>query len=304
MLLIHCLLETSKVYEIIDLKVRGRAMYYRLGSIEQVKQGEHKVNIVRDFTLEEFETFSKHGRVLGFHLKNKHLYQLIVKNGEEFDSYLEYIKNKKQSELEKPDHIIFEANRLFMNYLSMLKTYDDHISFELSRIYGHSDKDKFKDFLSINYDEFFTYRFIVRLRNFAQRFNIPLASFTGNSKGNTVIMKKQNLLEYSGWSAVKKEIEKMDEDIPVNGMAKNMNSIMKGIYFFVMQRYCGDIIEATKWISSVQKEFSMKPTILAVANSKEEYESGKLTFTPMNSQMFIDSIHDINELPNVNIKIN
>ncbi|TDK58878.1 hypothetical protein E2K98_21965 [Bacillus salipaludis] len=279
-------------------------MYYRIGSIEEKKSGEHEVNITRDFTREEYDIFVENGKYLGLHLKNKHLYNLLVRNGEELESYLKGIKGEGKEDLKNGDYVIFESNRLFMNYLSMLRTYDDHISSALSQTFNPEVKDQFKSFLSELYDEFFTYRFIVRLRNLAQHFDIPISSLTTNLHGNFVIMKKDHLLKYDGWSTVKKEIKEMEEEIGIQGLAYSMNGIMHNAYSFVMLLYVENIVNACKWISSLQKEFSGKPTIIATANSRDDFKSGDIGFIQMNSKSFIDAIHDLNELPNVNIKIN
>ncbi|CAM5184958.1 hypothetical protein UACE39S_01432 [Ureibacillus acetophenoni] len=279
-------------------------MYYRIGSIEQVNEGEHKVKIVRDFTQLEYDKYIENGKYLGLHLKNKHLYQLIVRNGVELESYLESVKNEGTSLKETSDYIIFESNRLLMNYLSIIRTYDDHISSEISKTFDSQKKDEFKSFLSALYDEFFTYRFIVRLRNFAQHFDIPISSFTRNRDGNFVIMNKSHLLGYDGWSKVKKEIQEMDEEIFVQGLAHSMSGIMKNAYFYVMQLYAGNIINSCNWIAELQREFSGKAVMIASAESREAYKKGQINFNPMDSQTFIDAIHDLNELPNVDIKIN
>lgn len=279
-------------------------MYYRVGSIEQIKEGKHNVNIIREFTQQEYDVYAENARYLGVHLKNKHLYQLIVRNGEELENYLKTIKDEELSALENPDYIIFESNRLLMNYLSMLRTYDDHISAVLTKTFNPQVKADFKSFLSELYDEFFTYRFMIRLRNLAQHFDIPISSFTQRRNGNFVIMNREQLLGYDGWSTVKKEIKEMEDEIAIQGLGYSMNAIMKNAYLFVMQLYVEEIINACKWIASLQKEFSGKATVLVAANSLEEYESGKFNVIPMNSQLFIDAIHDLNELPNVNFKIN
>ena len=274
-------------------------MYYRIGSIEQEKEGGNKINIVREFHQYEYNIYTETSKYLGLHLKNKHLYQLIIRNGEELERYLRDIKGEKDSE--KPDHIIFEANRLLMNYLSMLKTYDDHISSALTKTYSVEVKNDFKSFLSKMYDEFFMYRFIIRLRNFAQHFDIPISSFTSDYNDNYVMMNRDQLLNFEGWSTVKKEIQSMEKNMPVEGLADSMNSIMRNVYLLVMQMYAREIIKACEWISLLQAEFSGKATIIAAATSHQEFKLGNFEFIPMNSQLFIDAVEDLNELPNVNL---
>ncbi|MCY7980434.1 hypothetical protein [Bacillus inaquosorum] len=99
---------------------------------------------------------------------------------------------------------------------------------------------------------------------------------------------------------VKEEIEHMEENILVKGLALRMNAIMKTIYLFVIKFYVEGIIESIKWFDSLQGELGGS-TILSVSDSVEEYESGKFNFQPMDTHEFIKAVHDLNENPGINI---
>lgn len=277
-------------------------MYYRIGTIKTIKEGEHKVDIKRDFTQEELDKYFQYRKYLGLHINNKNLYDLVVRNGKELEKYLETIKDKDSSEIGSPDYVIFESNRLLMNYLSMFRTYIDHIPSSLSKIFDSNTKAEFNKFTNKVFDNHFEYRFLSKLRNFAQHFGVPINFLFNDQDGNYVAMDRDNLLKYDSWTIVKKEVESMEKVIPVQGLAHRMNVIMKVIYFFVMKFYVEGIIEAIHWFDSLQGELGGSP-ILAVAASAEEYGAGKFNFQPMNAHEFINAVHDLNENPGINIKL-
>lgn len=68
--------------------------------------------------------------------------------------------------------------------------------------------------------------------------------------------------------------------------------------FFVIEY----IIESIKWFDSLQGELG-GITILAVSDSAEEYGKGKFNFQPMNTDEFINAVHDLNENPGINIEL-
>ncbi|QGI15776.1 hypothetical protein [Bacillus subtilis] len=277
-------------------------MFYRIGTIKTRKEGEHEVDIKRDFTQEEQEKYFQYRKYLGLHINNKNLYNLIVRNGEEFEHFLDTIKDKDPSEIGSPDYVVFEANRLFMNYLSMIRTYIDHIPSSLSKTFDSKVKDEFDEFLSVIYDNYFEYRFLYKLRNLAQHFGIPISNLISNEQGNHITMSQSYLLSYKKLGTVKEEVKNMEESIPVKGLALRMNVIMNTVYLFVMKFYVEGIIESLKWFDSLQGELGGS-TILAVSDSPEEYGKGKFNFQPMNTDEFINAVHDLNENPGINIEL-
>ncbi|USK85714.1 hypothetical protein [Peribacillus asahii] len=272
-----------------------------LGAMSAQDSETTQVLGVRKFSQEEFLQYEEHNKTISFHIQNKKLYELIVKNGEELEGFINKIYITPANEIGMtPETIIFETNRLLMNYLSMLRTYDDHISSSLSAKFSDEVKEGFKKFLSQLYDDFFEYRFLSRLRNFAQHFKIPVTGYINSVDGNSIYMGKESLLTYRKWSGVKDEIEQMDEQIDVQGFAAEMNNIMKLAYIYVLDLYANDVMDAYKWLESLYKELDNKHPVLIKIRPGDQ-ENGTLNVVPMNTNMFLAATRDLNDHPNFNI---
>ena len=122
-----------------------------------------------------------------------------------------------------------EINQRILNILTSIQSYDDHIRHKMSKLWGKSSKQatKYTEMDSGLYAEFFSYRLLKRLRNYAQHYDLPLkcisypvisVGFEPTQVAFTVtpIMYKKHLLEYDGWSTVKKDIEKQNEKIDIS----------------------------------------------------------------------------------------
>lgn len=282
-------------------------MYYKIGTLENIEvkdKIQSRIEFIREFTKEEHNEYVKHSTYLLLHEKNKHLYQIIVRNGEELESYLKILESKTRSEIEEePNNFLFESNRLFMNYLSMIRAYLDHIPSTLSKVIGSQAKVEFNEFLSKVYDNYFEYRFIYRLRNLAQHFDLPINLLRTFKDCSYVKIGRDHILNYDGWSTVKKEIENMGEEIPVLGLATTMNLVMKLVYFCAMDLYAEGMEKAHRWVERLQKEFKAPECVLAVSNTIEDFKSDNYKTQHMGVQDFIRSIYDMNEHPRINIKI-
>lgn len=73
------------------------------------------------------------------------------------------------------DHQELEFNRRFVNYLASARLLLDHYETRLKRRYGDDSLQAkgFKTECAASYDNQFAYRFLYRLRNFAQHFGMP-----------------------------------------------------------------------------------------------------------------------------------
>jgi hypothetical protein len=273
---------------------------YHLGAIEFDKNGENSVTGIRELTSEEHLEYKKHNQSIGVHLQNKKLLELIVNNGEELERYIEEVYSSTNLQVTYGKDVIFETNRLIMNYLSMIKTYDDHISKRLSDTFSKEDKDGFKEFLSKLYDEFFVYRFLARLRNYAQHFSFPIHNFVNSVNGKKIYMERQSLLAYEGWSKVRSELEHLNEKIEVKGLAYEMNDIMKQAYLYVLKLNSNNVISAYKWLESIVIELNMKEPIIIQIDPNEPSKD-KLSLTKINTEGILEAIKDLNEHPNINI---
>lgn len=128
--------------------------------------------------------------------------------------------NTLTNEIIPPDDFVvapylITANKLLMNYLSFLKTFIDVVSNSISKAYK-KELSVFQKYDSKLYDDLFGYRFLKRLRNYAIHQEMPLKHIEVSSRsGIQIFCKKSALLEFDGWSTVKKEISTLTDSIDV-----------------------------------------------------------------------------------------
>jgi len=115
------------------------------------------------------------------------------------------------------ERMVLDTNKYFLNYLSSVKTFLDHTETKLKKNYGdQSQRYKcFKEICSKSYDASFSYRFIIKLRNYSLHCGMPLGGLTLQSEekppfsGNIyhsfeAKFNREKLLEYDSWGRLKK----------------------------------------------------------------------------------------------------
>ncbi|MPQ48267.1 hypothetical protein GCQ56_14785 [Marinifilum sp. N1E240] len=143
-----------------------------------------------------------------------------------------------------------EINRVAFNLLSSFRFFLDHAETHIKRQFGKKSNESkdFKTLTSSFYDEYFSYRFLYKLRNFSQHLGFPIErthyktihneinpeKSQGNFKlivGKSTLLKESDLL-----GALKNEIESMEGDIDiipfVYQLGKLVGRLEKRIYSF------------------------------------------------------------------------
>ena len=81
------------------------------------------------------------------------------------------------------DEIYINVNRTFINFVTSLKIFVDHINARLRKRYG-SDSEQVRIFISATkaiYDNYFAYRLLMNLRNYALHVDYPIDNFRVDS---------------------------------------------------------------------------------------------------------------------------
>ncbi len=126
---------------------------------------------------------------------------------------------------EKMDEIGLNYSRLLLNILSIFRSFLDHSGKSISRFYGKKsqERDRWKAHLSEIYDSVFAYRFLYKLRNYAQHVGVPPLKFSFTASVEmegvqlTLDFDRNKLLEERHvWkSALADELQRMKESFPV-----------------------------------------------------------------------------------------
>lgn len=110
------------------------------------------------------------------------LYKIILINFSEYNSIIDYYKNlpyQKLMALIFARIAILDINRVLLNLLSSVRMYLDHTETTTHRKYGDTSPiyTNFRRACSDAYDNQFSYRFLYKLRNYAQHCGSPLSEF-------------------------------------------------------------------------------------------------------------------------------
>jgi len=182
---------------------------------------------------ERYEALCKHNQIILFQLLFEEQYQICKFNFMEYWQTIFRVSEtlRLDSSFDRKSMIMpsLEINQRILNILTSIKSYEEHIKYKVSKLWGDSSEQikKYEEIDSSLYDKFFSYRFLKRLRNYVQHRDLPVkcVSYTVTSVSFeprqiaftvTPIMYKRYLLEFDSWSTVKEDIEKQGDKIDVN----------------------------------------------------------------------------------------
>jgi hypothetical protein len=204
-------------------------MEIRLGYIEQFETG-YTTFLDKELTEQDYESFILHIDELNNFENLKRLFQIFLLNHNEFidfalsDSKLLF-ENSLSITGNKDNYNkhFLNLNRIFLNYLTSFKTLLDHIETTIKRKFGKSSKEveNFKDVTANLFDNFFAYRFIYKLRNYAQHCGLPIDEFSisatmvSDNKFKTEYLIDFNcvtlLKKFTEWGKVKQDLERYNK---------------------------------------------------------------------------------------------
>lgn len=113
------------------------------------------------------------------------LYMIAEWNYQDYRETLDAYKKldfERLQALLKARVLTFDINRVLLNLLAAVRMYLDHTETSIKRRHGDPSQNwiNFKQACSNAYDGLFSYRFLYKLRNFAQHCGLPLSNFTAS----------------------------------------------------------------------------------------------------------------------------
>ena len=140
---------------------------------------------------------------------------------------------------------LLHTNRLFLNYLSSMRTFIDHSETYLNRTFGGRDSPElieFKNMTSVLYDASFGYSFFWVLRNYAQHCGLPVGHVGFNWEAEEmqagvksvnyefeVAFDSKNLLNnYKDWKKhIREALEQKDKNFPLLPLVFEVTSVIR-----------------------------------------------------------------------------
>lgn len=188
------------------------------------------------------------------------------------------------------DNVYLNVNRLFLNYLSAIRTFLDHSETYLNRKFGESSKTflDFKKILSFFYDNSFSYRFFYRLRNYAQHVGLPIDGLEFKTKYykkndsvngtlNVKFDRDKLISKYSKWSTVKSELELMDDKFDVAPLVFEMTQNIRDIKKCIEMLQKNELNDAADYILSLTNHLRNDNGKIFIVDEFVLTENGKLT---------------------------
>jgi hypothetical protein len=248
-----------------------------LRSIRQLTKEEYQENVAR---INELTKFSL----------NDQLFNIVELNYEEIiismNGYLDrYNQSPRANMLDEMPAIYLDMNRLLLNMLSSVRTYLDHTETRFNRTYGKLSAEfkLFKDQTSTAYDGEFAYRFLEKLRNFAQHCGLPAGrvriTSSADEDGNPInrialLFDKDDLIaKFDGWGNVKTELGLLEKEFEVIPLIQSKNNMLKSINGILgemeLSKYKSDGEELQNLISETLREVGI-PCIVELSGTGEE----------------------------------
>ena len=257
-----------------------------------------KIIGLREFYDDEYEKFHKEVKNLIDFSNKQQLFNIVKLNYDEFKDvlarYLSEYKNTNQINWAVMESMVQNINMLLLNFLSSFRTFLDHTEFMIKKEYGKDSEQskKFKTICSVQYDNYLAYRFLYKLRNYAQHCGLPIGGLKLGSeavKGEgrktheylEVYFDRDILLSrYDSWGTVKAEIEKLPESIEITQF---VNQLIKCIYEINKEVINNEsdiekIHASYEYLTKLIKPYKSYIKCLAIISVQDEKEHPKINF--------------------------
>lgn len=251
-------------------------MEIRLGYIDK-SETESNYNFLDSISEDTYIEFKKAIAEIEEIRANRNLFKIVENNYAElnnlvnssFDNLLNNSQTISESNREVGSFIYLHLNRHLLNFLSSIRTYIDHAETNFKKKYGKESFEflELKKFLSSFYDKSFAYRFLYKLRNYAQHCGLPIEAIhykiNSDKDLNRVVsrlkiefQRDQLLTKYDSWGkTIKEELTELPETFEAIPLFSEM---------------IHNITEISKQIEKLKKN-RIKPYVEFVRNLCEEY---------------------------------
>lgn len=213
---------------------------------------------VRPLSEDEYNTHFAEISLLEKFANEEQLFKLVELNHsdliEKVSHYLNEYKLDKGMGYTKITSQYLDLNRLILNLLSSIRTYLDHTETRLKREFGNTSAEYlfFQKLTSEAFDNNFAYRFLSKLRNYAQHCGLPSGSFTIHSELSedtlTLYLERDSLIEkFDKWGTlVKEELQKMEARFDILPLLEIKVELLYGINKELSKLLSANLVEASK----------------------------------------------------------
>jgi hypothetical protein len=209
------------------------------------------------------------------------------------------------------EEMVFNLNRLVLNFLSAFRTFIDHAQTDLDRTYGKESENFkiFKESSSLCFDNCFSYRFLYKLRNYSQHVGMPITGIKTDSRLAHInplevdhLLKvttlKSDLLKFDEWGKygiydksgyckkieIKDEISLLPDQIDINPYIDELMRCIETINDTLYEKKeFIELLQLTAFLDKLIKEASIRygnPCIFVQVQDISNTEKTNLIYSP------------------------
>ncbi|MBS4022539.1 MAG: hypothetical protein KGZ79_08960 [Dethiobacter sp.] len=277
---------------------------------------------IRELAKEEYTTLTNAFYQLNKFAESQQLYQMVKLNYDAIqEALIKYcVQYCQNSVMDWPriEHMFLDVNRLILNFLSIFRTFLDHSEASIKKGHGKDSNQfrQFKDVCTEFYDNDFSYRFIYKLRNYAQHCGMPVGNLEVSSKliepdrketqhSLKVFFNKEELLDrYDSWGKqLTLDIKKLSDNIEIT---VHINCVMKFIEIInsqIKENVFTDLKIGISFIQRLLQEtevFNGDPCIACVKtdNEDENKTNVKLEWFPLHHIEMLNRVYTTHKYTN------
>jgi len=269
---------------------------------------------VRNLSQEDFAEYKKASSELEKYMLSGQLFSITLLNHDDFvetiRSYLEALSTDQDIGKHNLDRFVLNLNRKILNYLCSARTFLDHNETELKRSFGKSEVEFFKTICSEHFDNSFAYRFLYKLRNYAQHCGMPVGNFiiesekdptseTGKRVTVSLLFDRDKLLKrFDRWGApLKKEISEMHPYFDVAPLLEEMMYRLGDIHLSLIRKLFPNIQAEALLIKQMASEVGEEHGRVIIFDFKDRSEgNAQLVFKDLPLQEAYWVLEDIKKV--------
>lgn len=275
---------------------------------ESYEEGKHQFNITgKTVSREELDRFFSYFNILGQFHQFKEIYGICEESNIDLRNFL---LPQNLNKLLREDHVNGETvlqtgNKLILNYCTVIKMMVEKVESYLT----HNQPDKFmefKEFCSHFYDNDFSYRFFMRLRNHMIHNAMPFTRVKSSLAGNcNIYMSRDDLLKSPKLNAVEEDLRQMESnEIEVQPLLLDIGASMYAIYMRSLYYLAPQVVDALKNFIDFREKYGVENFDFVEYEDIEEFRNGKFKHHVVPSNQLLRCIEELNKSPEINIKIN
>ena len=271
------------------------------------EKGQHNLKILKEnISQEEYDDFFSYFDFFEQYHQLKALHDICLMEIQDLNHFLH--KNNLNRLLRNQNidanRVLIIGNKLLINYCTIIKMLVEKIESYLKHNHPENSND-FENLTHKFYDQHFSYRFFMRLRNFVIHNGLPFTIVDCNSDDDcNIFMDKSNLLKSKGWSKVKHDIEKIKGNkIAVQPLLEDVGGLIYAIYLQGLYYLTPEVIKAIKNIEKYIKKYDYKRFEFVEYDSVDSLKNGQIKIRLVPWSDYYECIKELNKHPNININL-